>query len=292
MVHLVTRALILLLALVLAACARGPDAADVRDALQKQLDDALGGRVLAIESLQRAGGAPGRDGATRVVHYNASLTLARDYDFTKWDGHSVTSLANLLGAGPKGVLGIKPEGNKAGDKLGVYGTAAFAETAGRFTLVPVAPAAPSEIRVPAAAAAAAVQPRAREAAPPTAAQAALARLSDLFTAPTPRPLTEDERETILREEFEQAYARARARLDKAARVSVLASGPAGGAYAELAQALDARAAKAGVPVEAAPTEGSLGNLRLLRERTAQFGHTPAWKKAVVTLKAGDKIELT
>ena len=29
-----------------------------------------------------------------------------------------------------------------------------------------------------------------------------------------------------------------------------------------------------------------------RERTEQFGHTPAWKKAVVTLKAGDKIELT
>jgi large subunit ribosomal protein L23 len=29
-----------------------------------------------------------------------------------------------------------------------------------------------------------------------------------------------------------------------------------------------------------------------RERTAQFGRTPAWKKAVVTLKAGDKIELT
>jgi large subunit ribosomal protein L23 len=28
-----------------------------------------------------------------------------------------------------------------------------------------------------------------------------------------------------------------------------------------------------------------------RERTAQFGLTPAWKKAVVTLKAGDKIEL-
>ncbi len=29
-----------------------------------------------------------------------------------------------------------------------------------------------------------------------------------------------------------------------------------------------------------------------RERTAQYGRTPAWKKAVVTLKAGDKIELT
>ena len=29
-----------------------------------------------------------------------------------------------------------------------------------------------------------------------------------------------------------------------------------------------------------------------RERTAQYGRTPAWKKAVVTLKEGDKIELT
>ena len=29
-----------------------------------------------------------------------------------------------------------------------------------------------------------------------------------------------------------------------------------------------------------------------RQRTAQAGFAPAWKKAVVTLKAGDKIELT
>lgn len=28
-----------------------------------------------------------------------------------------------------------------------------------------------------------------------------------------------------------------------------------------------------------------------RERTVQFGRTPGWKKAVVTLKEGDKIEL-
>ncbi|HUK83013.1 MAG TPA: 50S ribosomal protein L23 [Verrucomicrobiae bacterium] len=29
-----------------------------------------------------------------------------------------------------------------------------------------------------------------------------------------------------------------------------------------------------------------------RERTMQYGRTPAWKKAVVTLKEGEKIELT
>jgi large subunit ribosomal protein L23 len=29
-----------------------------------------------------------------------------------------------------------------------------------------------------------------------------------------------------------------------------------------------------------------------RERTVQFGSTPAWKKALVTLKEGDKIEIS
>ena len=29
-----------------------------------------------------------------------------------------------------------------------------------------------------------------------------------------------------------------------------------------------------------------------RERTIQFGRTPAWKKALVTLKEGDKIEIS
>ena len=29
-----------------------------------------------------------------------------------------------------------------------------------------------------------------------------------------------------------------------------------------------------------------------RERTIQFGSTPAWKKALVTLKEGDKIEIS
>jgi TRAP transporter TAXI family solute receptor len=53
-------------------------------------------------------------------------------------------------------------------------------------------------------------------------------------------------------------------------VSVLASGPSGGAYAELARALEERAAQAAVPFEALPTEGSLGNVRLLSDRTAQF----------------------
>ena len=51
MVHVVKRALALVLVLVLGACARGPDTATVQEAIQKQLDDALGGRVLTVTAL-------------------------------------------------------------------------------------------------------------------------------------------------------------------------------------------------------------------------------------------------
>jgi TRAP transporter TAXI family solute receptor len=269
MVQLVTRAMALAL-LALAACARGPDATDMQAALQKQLDDALGGRVLIVERLTRAGGAPlkGRDG--RLVYYNAQLTLARDYDFTKWDTHSVASLANLLGAGPKGIIGLAADGNKAGDKLGVYGTAAFSESDGRFTLLPATPAdlEASEAALPAAVVA--VKAPVREMPPPTPAHAALAKLQELFAVPTARELPQAERESVLEEEFRETYARARARLDRAAKVIVIAGGPEGGAYAEVLRAIEARADGADVLVRGVSSEGSLGNLRLLDAGTAQF----------------------
>jgi TRAP transporter TAXI family solute receptor len=270
MVHLVKRALALALLLVLAACARGPDTAAVQQAIQKQLDDALGGRVLTVAHLTRAGGVPLKDAPGRLVYFNAELELARDYDFTRWDAHSVGSLANLLGAGPKGVFGIASEGNKAGDTIGVYGSAAFAETSGRFALLP---ARPPDIEKSAAiptAAVVGVRPPVREAPPPTPAQAALASLQELFAADTARALPASERESILEDEFRQAYARARARLDRAAQIVVVAGGPDGGAYAEVLRVLGARAERAGVLLGPVSSEGSLGNLRLLNLGTAQF----------------------
>ncbi|MCC7218655.1 MAG: TAXI family TRAP transporter solute-binding subunit [Burkholderiales bacterium] len=271
MVHLVTRALALALVLFIVACTRGPDGNAVREAIQKQLDDALGGRVLAVERLTRAGGVPLAAGPGRLVYYNAELVLARDYDFTNWDAHSVASLANLLGAGPKGVIGVSPGGNKAGDRLGVYGSAAFAESGNQYTLVPAAPSdavRPSEL--PVAASVGSVQPPAREVRPPTEAEAALARLSELFDLRTPRTVPSDEREAILTDEFTQAYARARARIDRASKAIVVAGGPVGGAYAETLRAIDARARATGVLLDTLGSEGSVGNIRLLNVGTAQF----------------------
>ena len=110
MVQLVAHRLMLALALLamlgLASCAPQPDADVVRQALQRQLDAAFGARVLQIESFKRAGSQalPGRDG--RLVYYDAELTLMSDYHFGEWDRHNVATLANLLGAGPKGVFGL------------------------------------------------------------------------------------------------------------------------------------------------------------------------------------------
>jgi TRAP transporter TAXI family solute receptor len=239
--------------------------------MQKQLDDALGGRVLSVERLTRAGSASLKDRAGRLVYYNAELKLARDYDFTKWDAHSVASLANLLGAGPKGVIGLSPAGNKAGDALGVYGTAAFAESGSGYALLPaVPPDAGASGDVPSGPAVAGVRPPMREVPPPTPAQAALARLDELFAVDTTRALPAAEREAILEDEFRQAYARARARLDRAAQAIVVAGGPEGGAYAEMLRALEVRAQRAGMPLDPLVSEGSLGNLRLLNLHTAQF----------------------
>ena len=87
---------------------------------------------------------------------------------------------------------------------------------------------------------------------------------------TTRALPAAERESILEDEFRQAYARARARLDRAAQIIVVAGGPEGGAYAELRRALEARAHSAGVLLGPISSEGSLGNIRLLDLGSAQF----------------------
>lgn len=275
MVRLVTRPTPLLvcvvLAFALAGCARGPDAPLVTQAVQQQLDAALGGRVLAVERLKLAGSAPlsGRDG--RLVHFNAELKLARDYDFTRWSAHSVASLAALLGAGPKGIVGLKSDGNRAGDALGVYGTAAFVRDGTNWQLVanPLTGEQAAAPVVPAARVAA-VQPQPREAPPPTASQQALDRLAALVAQGPPPNMSPALHETILREELENAYAAASQRLARKADLLVVAGGPAGGAYEATVDALRARAKAAKVMLDAIVGEGSVGNIRMLSDRTAQF----------------------
>lgn len=275
MVQLVTllrRWLCLALAgLALAGCARQPEAEVVRDAIQQQLDAALGGRVLQIERFRRAGSQqlPGREG--RLVYFDAQLKLLRDYDFTQWDAHNVSTLASLLGAGPKGLFGLKADGNRAGDLIGVYGSAAFASDGGSaWLLLPTAPAKALVAVDSPAAAGAAVRPRPKESPEPTAAEAALERLATLLSTPGSGTLSSPQRDAIVTEALDEAYQSVQARLARAADTMVLAAGPEGGAYAEVARALAQRAQQAGVPMATLHSDGSVGNIRLLADGSAQF----------------------
>lgn len=258
-------------ALALAGCARQPDAESVRQTVQQQLDGALGSGVLQIERFRRSGSQQlaGREG--RLVYFDAQLKLMSDYDFTQWDTHNLATLASLLGAGPKGILGLKADGNRAGDLLGVHGSAAFASDGAKaWLLLPSDPAQALVAIDSPAAIGASVRPRPKESPEPSAAEVALERLASLLTARGESTLSPAQRDAILTEAMDTAYRNAVARLERAADTIVLASGPGDGTYAEVAQLLNQRAAKAGLHFELQQSEGSVGNVRLLSEGDAQF----------------------
>ncbi len=266
-----TLACALLAALLLAGCAPKPDAELVRQAVQQQLDAAFGARVLQIESFTRAGSQAlaGRDG--RLVYFSAELKLMSDYHFGEWDKHNVGTLANLLGAGPKGIAGLGAQGNLKGDTLRVNGSAAFLrEGTNDWKLVPTAPAHEVVATLPQAAAGAAVLPRPKEGPQPSEAELALEELRALLRSPTGPTLSTAERDAIVTDAAQTAVRQARARLTRSADTIALAAGPASGAYEEVARALAARAAQAKVSFELPDSDGSVGNIRLLADGAAQF----------------------
>jgi TRAP transporter TAXI family solute receptor len=99
---------------------------------------------------------------------------------------------------------------------------------------------------------------------------ALERVSSLLSAQTGPAVSPAQRDAIVTEALDTAYHQAQARLARAADTLVLAGGPEGGAYAEVAHVLGQRALKAGVHFDALTSEGSVGNIRLLSDGSAQF----------------------
>ncbi|MDO4683905.1 MAG: TAXI family TRAP transporter solute-binding subunit [Lautropia sp.] len=268
-------AVVVLPLFLLAGCGvQGPETPVIQKAMQAQLDAALGAQVLKIQRLTRAGSAPMAEGDGRIVYFNAALQLKRDYDFTQWDAHSVATMTALLGAGPKGIIGVNPEGNRAGDEFGVYGSASFSRTEdGAWKLIAQTPppsgnerprprSSPAEV--------AGVRSRAHEEPPPSPAESALAELHALLRQPPAHGMNRSERDEIVREETRLAIEASNRRLSRAAVELTLAAGPARGAYDALAQALGSRAIEADISFRALGSEGSVGNIRLLRDHTVQF----------------------
>lgn len=253
--HALRVAWLLIAALLLAACSVEPDVDQVKAALQQRLDATFGARVLEVASVRRAGSGTlpaAEDGAARrLVYFRGRFQLARDYDFTAWNSLNLSSLANLLGATDKGVQGIANGGNRVGDELRVYGTVEFVRHGNAWEPTVAARPAPAAVI--------------ETAGPgqPTAERAALSRLKALVDrAPARRA---EKHQAIVDEEIERAIAAIELRLERMDQTTILAGGPPGGAYANVAEVIARALSGRDQGLAAVATEGSLDNLERLRK---------------------------
>jgi len=129
----------LMLCLLLSACNRGPDEDILRYELQTRLDNEFSAGLFKIHSFKRAGSAPFRDlerGVSGIlVYYDAEFEFLRDYSLTSWKGLNLGSLAHITGSTKEGIDGLKPNSNRKGDMLRVYGRLAYAEEDGKWQVI-------------------------------------------------------------------------------------------------------------------------------------------------------------
>ena len=244
------RALIASLFLVfLAACNTGPDADIVRQDVNQRLEQALPDGVAKLVDLERRGSQKdtraAADETRRIIYFDAELELVRDINFGAWNAPGLSGLISALGAGPKGIQGVKSGGNKAGDIITAHGTALYLEHEGAW-----APFIPAGYQP-------AIAPGFVSGNDHTsAALAALRRVAELF----PRD-TSPEQNAVITQELAAAQTSIQARLARLSDGYAIAAGAEHGQYLRVARALFGGGESRAVPLI---TRGGEENLRLLR----------------------------
>ena len=251
-------AAVVLALVVTAACEKTPDEAAVRDALQGAIGTTFDEPVVEIASFERVGSGPlpaRADGTERkIVYYNADLRLLRDYSFNDWEALNVSALASLLGATEHGLQGIQRDGNAAGDTLQVRGSVGFERTDGDWQPVVVAQSPVSE------------PPPLDNTGPPAVARGLVDQIMALFEGPPADDA--GEARAIITEELDEAYRQITLRLDRLQRAFVIAGGPGGGEYNLIARTIAATISANGIRSAGVATDGSVENLRLVRDGSA------------------------
>lgn len=242
--------------LFLAACGAGPDADTLRTDVAKRLELALPNDAIELASLERRGSqadtkAP--DGENRrTIYFDAELRLKRDIDFGAWNAPGIAGLISALGAGPKGIEGIRSGGNRAGDLISAHGTAVYRQDDGQWT--PVMPAGYQPPIAPGYATG--------DGQGTGAILGALRKVVDAF----PRDSSPAQHAAIA-EELAAAQAGIRARLARIANGYAIAAGAEHGQYLRLARALSNEPGSRIVPLI---THGGEENIRLLRSGKASI----------------------
>jgi TRAP transporter TAXI family solute receptor len=266
------RHLLLLLVMLLAGCARGPDTAGLQQDVQHQLDTLFGGRVLEVTSLKRQGSAPlaGGVGKQAVVYYNAVLTFTAPYDPSDWNTLSPERIADALGATDEGVIGLGAGRIEAGTQLRTYGSLVYRRAGGGWEASLLPPAAQG---LPAATPGGSPLPRSTE---------LIDRLAQVVNT-TPGLHAADD--AIVAEELDQALQNIRLRLNHGDGGLVIATGPAGGEYARFIDALRPR----GIDwaVTQANTAGSVANALMVDAGEARFAIVQSDVAAAAVTGQGD-----
>ena len=98
---------LLLAAVLVIGCHKGPKADDLRGEIQSKLDRHFGSGVFEISDFVRRGSQPFREADdTRdrlLVYFNAEIRFVKGYKLSNWDQLNVGSLVSVLGATPRGI---------------------------------------------------------------------------------------------------------------------------------------------------------------------------------------------
>ena len=253
--------LLALLALFAGGCSRGPDEKELRTEVQEKLNQKFKPGLLEIVSLDRQGSAPllaSESGAKRlIVYFNATVKLLKSYDFSDWEGLSPASLANVLGAAEKGLSGIKPQESRQGDLIRVYGSSTYERSGEKWVPAEVITAGVKKAAAPG------------NAAPPSRTEQFLAKLASTVDLPPPGLGAEDSK--VIDEELERAIKAIQVRIEKRRKGTyTLASGPGGGEYYTIGEAVAAGIGKLGLKINFLnlETQGSLENAWLIDRKGA------------------------
>jgi hypothetical protein len=131
--------LLLLTAVTLTACKRGPDTRVLEQELHDRLDTEFSPGLFRIHSLTRKGSAPSTSGDDAVyMYFDAELEFQRDYNLTAWQGLNLGTLAIVLGATPAGIEGYH-QNNQQGDLLRVRGRLSYRKTEDGWENITYAP---------------------------------------------------------------------------------------------------------------------------------------------------------
>jgi TRAP transporter TAXI family solute receptor len=262
------------LALVLAACSRGPDVPRLEQDVQSRVNVLFGRQVLALETLRRQGSAPYRaadDGAKQIiVYYNATLRFTEAYDPSDWQGLSPTMIANALGAADEGITGLKSGPNAPDTQLRAYGSVVYRQAGKAWQ--------PADVTAPRPAA-----PAALGSAPtPSQADELVRRLAELAQKAPARRGKDD---AIIAEELGRALDNIRLRTGEGGKAALIATGPEGGEYWRF---LSSVVARIGAPalMTVAASAGSVENALLIDRGDARLGIVQSDVAAAAVTGAG------